>query len=727
MKRKPLALRLAAFALAALMLTGCSQEALLSKLDGYLPDVTKNETISSSSKWINSSIDGSIDADTPTNTKDDFYTAINKEFLLEPLEEGTTSVSIFSEIEDTYQDNYLTMFTLDPEDTAGCDPEILAPEKLQHIQSLVNYLLASGRDAEGRTQSGSEPLRPYLEQIDAISSMEDLTDFFRNTQGQNLFYLQLAPFSVMAPYTSRGGNLYTVMISPSAELSLKTASNYRAGGDTTFGYDGYNREILTRVLGRLGYTQEDVTRLLRACYRFEGKLSRYLDDSSHLDLDYFTSHDRVYTREELDSLSGSYPLGAILDACGLGASQSFTIPAALQLQNIGKLYTQKNLEDIKAYLKVHTVLRSVSLLDDETYALSQECIRQVTEQAPSSVDNTELSEKDRFLVEQSKLLNRYIVPYLYDAFQQVYVARFCTAEQKAQITEMTLEIQAAFRETLLAADWLSEETRAEALNKLTNMGLHILYPDNLTDYTALSFDGCTSLLDAVARIQKFQMSQTPQLVNQPVDRSDWNLSELPTTTVNAFYNPQDNSINICAAMLAGENMFSSDAPLEHNLAQLGTIIGHEITHGFDTSGYEFDQDGHHRMWWTAEDRVSFENKATNLIRFYSGLTPVMRDSHMNGSTVSGEAIADMGGMAFTLAVAKTIPDFDYDLYFRSYAQLWRCHDTYMMELMMVTDEHPLSMLRCNVTVSQFDEFQKTYDIQPGDGMYVAPEDRILVW
>ena len=726
MKRKPLALRLAAFALAALMLTGCSQEALLSKLDGYLPDVTKNETISSSSKWINSSIDGSIDADTPTNTKDDFYTAVNKEFLLEPLEEGTPSVSIFTEIDEAFQENYLALFTLDAEDTTGSDPEILAPEKLQHIQSLVNYLLAAGRDSEGRTQSGSEPLRPYLEQIDAISSMEDLTDFFRNTQGQNLFYLQLAPFLVTAPYTSRGGNQYTVLILPSAELSLKEAINYKTAGGTTFGYDSYNREILTRVLGRLGYSQEDVVRLLKACYRFEGKLSRYLDTGTQ-DIDYFTSHDRVYTREELDSLSGNYPLGAILDACGLGASQSFTIPTALQLENIGKIYTQKNLEDIKAYLKVQTVLQSVSLLDDETYTLSQDCIRQLNEEAPSSTSDTDLSEEDRFLTEQARLLNRYIAPYLFDAFQQMYVARFCTAEQKAQITEMTFDIQAAFRENLLAADWLSEETRTEALNKLTNMGLHILYPDNLTDYTDLSFDGCTSLLEAVARIQKFQMSQMPLLVNQPVDRSDWNLNDLPTTTVNAFYNPSDNSINICAAMLAGENIFSADAPQEKNLAQLGTIIGHEITHGFDTSGYEYDQDGHHRMWWTAEDRVSFENKATNLIRFYSGLTPVMRDSHMNGSTVSGEAIADMGGMAFTLAAAKNIPDFDYDLYFRSYAQLWRCHDTYMTELMLVSDEHPLSMLRCNVTVSQFDEFQKTYDVQPGDGMYVAPEDRILVW
>ena len=727
MKRKPLFLRLVAILLAALMLTGCSTESLLEKMEGYLPAIPKNRTISKDSKWIDSSIDGSIDADTPTNVKDDFYTAVNRDFLLEPLPEGTTSLNLVTFIGEPFADKLTALYTIDPEDTAGSDPEILSPEKLAHIQELVHYFYAQGEDVQGRTEAGVEPLRPFLEDIERISSMEELTDYFCNTQGQNLYAIQLAPFAVQAPDTNRAGGNYTVMVMPEAELILTDRSCYADANSTGFGYDLYNRELLNSVLGRLGYSTAQIESLLAGCYRFECKLARCLPYASDLQgNDYWLEHDDIYTREDLDALCGSFPLGAILDACGLGASETYTIPCAIQLQELGKLYHSKNLSDIKAYLEIHTVLSSVTLLDDETNALAEETKRQVEHKAKAA-SQEDMTEEEAQDAAQQKIFSRFVAPYMLDAFQQMYVAHYCTAQQKAELTEITLRIQKAFRQTLEDSDWLSEETRAEALAKLDNMGLHVLYPDNLIDYTSLSFEGCTNLLDAVARINRFNMSLQTGLVNQKVDRSNWDMTQIPTTTVNAMYMPTNNSINILAGFLASDEAYSTEKTEEENLAAIGTIIGHEITHGFDTNGYAYDQDGHYRMWWTDADRLSFDTRAANLIRFYSGLSPVADNAFLNGSNLSGEAIADMGGMKSALIVAKSIPDFDYDLFFRSYAKLWRTHDTYMSELMAANDEHPLSVLRTNVTVSQFDEFQNTYDIQPGDGMYVAPENRILVW
>ena len=729
MKRKPLLLRLMALALAALMLTGCSQAEMmgrLEKLGAFMPDVPKNRTISKDSMWIDSSIDGSIDADTPTNVKDDFYTAVNRDFLLEPLPENTTSVDLGSFIGDPFYDNLKALYSISPEDTEGTDPEILAPEKLLHIQELVNYLFTQGEDSEGRAADGVEPLRPYLEKIEGISSIEELTSYFRNDDGQNLFFLQLAPFMVTAPYTDRGGKNYTVMILPQAMLSLPVQSDYVDASPEGFAYALYNREILNSVLGRLGYSNAQINSLLAGCYRFECKLARCLPSEYDVqDISYLTENDAVYSREELDELSGNFPLGTILDACGLGNSETYTVPCKIQLEEIGKLYADKNLSDIKDYLKVQTVLNAVTLLDDETNALAEEAKRQVEKKPKTASDDS--TEEEQQEAAQQTIFTRFVSPYLSDAFQQMYVAHFCTAQQKADLTEMTLNIQKAFRQTLEDSDWLGEETRAEALAKLDNMGLHVLYPDTLIDYTSLSFDGCENLLDAIARINRFDMDLQTGLVNQEVDRSNWDLTMIPTITVNAMYNPMDNSINILAGFLASDEAYGTEKTIEENLAGIGSVIGHEITHGFDTTGYAYDQDGHHRMWWTSEDRLSFDTRAADLIRFYSGLAPVTDNDYLDGSHLSGEAIADMGGMKSALTVAKSIPDFDYDLFFRSFAKLWRTHDTYMAELMASTDEHPLAMLRVNVTVSQFDEFQNTYNIQPGDGMYVAPEKRILVW
>ena len=744
MKRKPNAMRgmavLLTAALLGMSLGACADDEYTAAMKDPLRAVTKNQTIAEDSKWINSSIDGSIDAATETDVKDDFYTAVNKDWLLRPLPEDEEETSLFTDVSEQFDRNMDAVRAGTAGDSRGSNAGVMSDDALEHIQSLVYTMRDLGADEATRNAQSTEPLRPYIERIAGISSMEELTDYFCNADGRNLFDIQLTDSELEAPVEEDLTN-YTVFVTPGDVFSLGDESTYDDASVSGFGTNQYHRRQVGAILGSLGYSSAEVQKLLTGCYRFEIKLARCHPSSTAMeDVDYLSKHNHVMDRAALEEMAGDYPIGQILDARGLGASETFTVTEEPALEEIGHLYRSSNLEDIKAYLIVNTVLQSADLLDEESYQRLLELegsdddaeAEETDEEDPDAetdgafpADPTDPEEEAR--TERQALFTRFVEPYLNDAVQQIYIARFCSAAQKQQLSDMTERIMTAFRGIVSEADWMSEETREKALEKLDVMGLHILYPDRLIDYSELRFEGCENLLDCVARIQKFRATLQAGYVNQPVDRSNWNLERIPTTMVNAAYTPTDNSINIMAGIVSDDNIYSVDASEETNLARLGMIIGHEITHGFDTTGSSFDKNGRHKSWWTSADKLAFDTRAKDLVRYYSKLTPVSRGTYVDGDHVSGEAIADMGGMKSALRVAAEIPNFDYDEFFRSYAVLWRTHDTYKVELQASQDEHPVSLLRVNVIVMQFDEFADTYRIAPGDGMYLAADDRILVW
>ena len=167
---------------------------------------------------------------------------------------------------------------------------------------------------------------------------------------------------------------------------------------------------------------------------------------------------------------------------------------------------------------------------------------------------------------------------------------------------------------------------------------------------------------------------------------------------------------------------------EEKLGGIGTIIGHEITHGFDTYGAGYDKNGVEKKWMPLMDQLAFADACTKVSEYYSTVRPFAGGSSYNGTQVSAEATADMGGLKVTLALAAKEKDFDYDKYFRQYAKLWRgVGSEYSERYLFQNDEHPLNYLRINIGVQQFEEFYKTYDIKENDGMYLAEDKRIAVW
>ena len=207
------------------------------------------------------------------------------------------------------------------------------------------------------------------------------------------------------------------------------------------------------------------------------------------------------------------------------------------------------------------------------------------------------------------------------------------------------------------------------------------------------------------------------------DPNSWAWDTMASSTVNAFYTGAYNSFVILNGLVSG---FLGDT-VEELYGMLGFVIGHEITHAFDSNGSHYDEHGQYNDLLTSADRTNYDNRVNKLINFFDSIT-LLPGTNAGGSRVNGEAIADMGGIKVMLQLAKKIPNFNYDVFFRACAKTWRTqpYDDYGVQARL-EDEHPFAYLRVNVTLAQFDEFVETYDLGPGDGMYIPENQRIKIW
>ena len=250
-----------------------------------------------------------------------------------------------------------------------------------------------------------------------------------------------------------------------------------------------------------------------------------------------------------------------------------------------------------------------------------------------------------------------------------------------------------------------------------------MYPEKWYDFSSISLDGL-SYYECRKAIKEFSQKKEQGYVNSQVDQELWNGINILDT--NAFYNPQNNSINIVLGIL-GNELYNDDMSPEEMAGGIGFVIAHEISHAFDTSGAQFDAYGNYADWWTPEDYEAFGLRAQKMAAYYDNII-AFEGMNVSGTNVVSEAIADSAGMKCILSIAKQKENFDYDAFFRQYASVQKRISSREFEYKcLMQDSHPLGYLRTNVTLQQFDEFLEEYDIGPEDNMYLAPEDRILVW
>ena len=711
--------RIVSLALAiSLAITGCGSDSAASGEREI--KVKLNETIDADSKWINSNIEGAINADTPVNLKDDFYTYASKDWILEnvsKIDETHSEISMFTEGIDVINARLKSIIsgTESPDETMN-NAVGYNEEDIEHDLELVMAFTGTAGDWEKRNALGIKPLIPYLEKIDSISTIDEMSSYMASLYTSNYTALQLVQIGNSLTYGDHANN--HVVVEPFSDFILAGSSDgyYKANLGTRLTAEMV-KSIVSKILNKAGYSDKDADRMLRNCYKFEGMLS---DAQRGISDDDYTKEETYYSMDEIKALFGNYPIEELLKAYGYVNSEGYIVYFPQNAKKISSLYKASNLKLIKDFYAVHTVMEMATLLDRESYELYTSAGMDDAKEVDEG-DTRENTSDDK---ELDILLNDFTYVYMTEPLDAVYVSRYCTPEQKEELTDLVKKAIAVYVDMIDTEEWLSKEAREATKEKLNAMKLYILYPDEYPSYADVEFDEDDTLPEMIAKLNIHKQKQSAGEVGQPVV----NGFDMSTTTMNAFYNPFNNSVNILAGITAPEHVYDPDDPIEVRLGGLGAIIGHEISHGFDDNGVKYDKDGNEETWWGIRDITAYTQRAVKLQNYYSALVPIRGGKQYSGSIVSGEAIADLGGIKCMLAIAKTIDDFDYDLFFRSYAYTWRDIGNYdAAKTRVQSDEHPLAFLRVNVVLQQYDEFYETYDIKPGDGMYIDTDKRINVW
>ena len=315
---------------------------------------------------------------------------------------------------------------------------------------------------------------------------------------------------------------------------------------------------------------------------------------------------------------------------------------------------------------------------------------------------------------------------------KVYVARHFSPEAKAGMLELVNNLIKAYEISIKELDWMGEETKGEALDKLSKFTPKIGYPDKWKDYSALTIES-DDLVGNIHRSALFVYKTNLARQGGPVDKSEWNMTP---QTVNAYCNPPLNEIVFPAAILQPP-FFDLKAENAVNYGGIGAVIGHEIGHGFDDSGSTFDGDGVLRNWWTDEDKAEFEERTRKLIEQYSAFKP-FDDLHLNGDVTLGENIGDLGGLsiallAYELSLAgEEAPVMDgytgQQRVFIGYAQGWRgkTRDEALWH-QVNTDPHSPRQYRVYGVVRNVPQFYAAFDVAEDDALYLEPEERVKIW
>ncbi len=408
-----------------------------------------------------------------------------------------------------------------------------------------------------------------------------------------------------------------------------------------------------------------------------------------------------------------------LQAADLGGVHQVVERETTAIAKIAAIYRQTPLDVLKAWEAFHVADSAAPVLSDDFV------------QASFQFHNKGLSGQPQIQARWKRAVS-VVDRGMGEAVGQIYVAQYFPPESKAKMAQLVGDLKLAFRHRLETLTWMSPATKAEALKKLAAFTVKIGYPDHFRDYSALVVRS-DDLTGDVERATAFEWARNVRRLNQPVDKSEWDLTP---QTVNAYNNPVWNEVVFPAAILQPP-FFDPRADPAVNYGAIGGVIGHEMTHGFDDEGRKFDSTGRLRDWWTAQDAARFQVRADKLQAQYDGYSP-LPGAHVNGKLTEGENIADSGGINLGLDAyhaslngqpAPTVGGYTGDQrVFLGWAQVWRgkTRDDALRQR-LVTDPHSPEQFRVNGVVRNVDAWYSAFDVKPGQTLYLAPDQRAHIW
>ncbi len=648
--------------------------------------------------WVNSNVMGNLPAESP-EAKDDFYLNSNYFLLSSYQQEGYDQMTApNNDVQD------VVMKFIESEEDLGSDV------------AQLRILFELGSDTDRLTKEGISPVQPYLARIAAVQSLQELNA---------LLTAEDFPFSpYIAAYTAPGGldKENVVLLAPALSMSddpITGAEFYGSPVDEAglMNMIGLSNAIYASIAaGNLGYTQEEAPGKVVDFINMEVSYVHHSGTTAYFQTAEYGTYGRSYTfmtPGDTYALSTDFPLEATLKKFGKDKSTAFTTTNPEWIKALNDLWKEENLAALKELTAFKVLMECYPFLDQE----KANVIRLYS--AGSGVYTAK--------VNGYAVCNRCTT--LPGLVSRLYVENGLGRETVDRLKKMTNDLIDTYCEMVSETEWLSESGKQKALDKLKNMNLNILEPaDGYMDFSGLKLTPASeggSLLDAYLAIKAYRNEKENEMIGQKAT-SDLLWRIMAPTMINCFYESTTNSINVLPGFVTS-SVFDKGMTDMDLLGTIGTVIAHEISHGFDYLGSQFDARGRGEPILSDADREAFLARVQKIVDFFDKIE-ILPGVYCFGNNLKMENAADLSGMLVAAKLAGSDPNNDLDVFFRSYARLYAyAVQYYVVSVMNNYDTHAARYLRVNVPVQMCPEFVKTYNIQEGDGMYVAPENRLVIW
>ncbi|MCX6232072.1 MAG: M13 family metallopeptidase [Bacteroidetes bacterium] len=642
--------------------------------------------------------------DTTVRPGDDFYHYANGTWMKNnPIPADNSRWGAF---ETLMEENYKQLQTIMTEAASAKDA------KEGSVQQKIGDFYNSGMDTVSIEKTGIKAIQPELDKIAAIKTPLDVQ--------KHIAYMQ----------TSGMSTLFYFYAAQDEKNSNAIIGNFYQGGlglpdrDYYLSPDPRSTEIrkeyvkhITKMFELTGETKEQSAKIAEQIMLMETQLANV--SSTRVAL-----RDPVanYNKTNLDGLKkniAKFDWSAYFEALGLTKTEDINVGQPKFISEMAAMTVKVPVELWKTYFKWHLLSTAAPYLSDafvkENFAFNGTVMRGVTEMKPRW---------KRVLNETSGSLG--------EAVGQLYVEKYFPAKAKQRMIELCGNLKAALKDRILNLKWMSDVTKKEAIAKLEKINVKVGYPDKWIDYSKLKI-AKTSYYENISSASRFEFARQLAKIGKPVDRAEWGMTP---QTINAYYSPNMNEIVFPAGILQPP-FFFMNADDAVNYGAIGAIIGHEMTHGFDDQGRQYDKEGNLRDWWIKEDAVNFGMQTKVLVDQYNNFK-ILDSLHVDGNLTLGENIADMGGVTVAFAALqkamqgkenKAIDGFTPEQrFFLSYAQVWRCNvrDKETMSRLK-EDVHSPAVARVNAIVYNIPQFYQAFSIQPTDKRFKPEADRAVIW
>lgn len=644
------------------------------------------------------------DMDMSVRPGDDFYQYAGGGWLkANPMKPEYSSYGVFNDLAETNRKQIRELF------------ENLSKEKHafgsvgQKVADLYNMAMDSVR----LNKEGAAPLQKDLDKVKAFSKKADFTAFIAD---QHLYMGN--PFFGIGVDTDLKNSDLNVMWLSAGTSGLPDRDYYlNTDADSKKKQEAY-RAYLSKIFQLSGYKKKEAEKAAKVIYNIEYQFAEA--EMSRAEARDYNKLYNIYTIDMLQKNYSAIQWAKYFELMGVKDVKQVILTEPKVMAVAQKLMSTLSEQDIKYYVAGLIIKSSTSVLSDDFVNANFDFYGRLL--------NGQKEQKARW-----KRALGFPNSLLGEAVGELYVSKYFAGESKAKMLKLIDNLRKALATRIANLTWMNDTTKINALVKLNSFTVKVGYPDKWRDYSKLTIDPAKSLYDNVAAVTYVETLRNLEKFGKPVDKSEWGMTP---QTVNAYYNPTTNEICFPAAILQAP-FFDVNADDATNYGAIGVVIGHEMTHGFDDQGRNFNADGNMVDWWTAGDSKRFTAAAEKLAAQFDQIT-VVGDLKANGHLTLGENIADQGGLRISYDAFKTTQQFQEgkeidgftpaQRFYLSYGRIWAEHMTEEAIYQQTkSDPHSIGRNRVNATLRNIDTWYDAFGVKEGDKMWLAPAERAIVW